>query len=266
MRSRAGWVAVLVGLWMASGAVVQASPSAEVRAGLAPTGKLRVGFLMAPIYGMQDPATGELKGLGVDIGKELAQKLDVPFVPHPYKDLGALIAGAKAGDVDVALTTGDEKRKTVLDFTAPYLFVEHGYLVRAGVPIKTMADVDKAGIRVGALKNSSTQKLLTSNLKAAKVVEAGSLADLKELLVSGKAEAIAVGKPFLYGVAAKLPGSKVLEGAIQYDESALGVAKGRNPAALAYASQFIEEVKAGSMVKTAIARDKLRAAHATLPK
>jgi len=265
MRIRNWLVAVLVGLVVAGCAGMQGSPSAEVRSGLAPTGKLRVGFLMAPIYGMKDPATGELKGLGVDIGKELARKLGVPFDLHPYKDLGALIAGAKAGEVDVVLTNGDEKRKTVLDFTAPYLYVEHGYLVRAGVPINTMADVDKPGIRVGVLKNSATQKLLSGNLKAATVVEAGSLADLKELVVSGNAEAIAVGKPFLYKAAAKLPGSRVLDGILALDESALGVVKGRDPAALAYAKQFIDEVKAGSMVNTAIQRDKLLAAHATPP-
>jgi polar amino acid transport system substrate-binding protein len=176
-----------------------------------------------------------------------------------------LIAGAKAGEVDVVLTTADEKRKTVFDFTAPYLYVEHGYLVRAGVPINSMADVDKPGIRVGVLRNSATLKLLSGNLKAATVVEAGSLADLKDLLVSGNAEAIAVGKPFLYGVAAKQPGTHVLDGILSLDESALGVVKGRDPAALAYAKQFIGDVKAGDMVKSAIQRDKLLAAHATPP-
>jgi len=266
MRIRGCLTALFMGLVMAGCAGMQGSPSAEVRSSLAPTGKLRVGFLMAPVYGVKDPATGELKGLGVDIGQELARQLGVPFVAQPYKDLGALIAGAKSGELDVAMTTADEKRKTVLDFTSPYLFVEHGYLVRAGVPINTMADVDKPGIRVGVLKNSATLKLLSSNLKAATVVEAGSLADLKALVVSGNAEAIAVGKPFLYGVAAKLPGSRVLDGILALDESALGVVKGRDPAALAYATQFIDEVKAGSMVKTAIQRDKLLAAHATPPR
>jgi polar amino acid transport system substrate-binding protein len=266
MRIRNAFIALIAGLSVVVWAGAQAGPSAEARAALTPTGKLRVGFLMAPIYGLKDPASGELKGLGMDMGKEMARQLGVPFEVRPYKDLEALIEGAKAGDLDVALTTADEKRKAVLDFTEPYLFVEHGYLVRAGVPAKTMADVDKAGIRVGVLKKSATQTALSKTLKHATLVEADTLPALKELVVSGKVDAIAIGKPFLFGVEAKLPGSRVLDGVIRTDDSALGVVKGRKPAALAYARQFIEEVKAGSMVKTAIERDKLKAAHTSPPR
>ena len=266
MRIRNLLVSMLVGLFVAGCAGLQSGPSDEARSALAPTGKLRVGFMMAPIYGVKDPATGELRGLGMDIGKELAKRLGVPFDVHPYKDIGSAIAGAEAGDVDVMFVTIDEKRKAVVDFTAPYLFVEHGYLVRAGVAINTMADVDKAGIRVGVLKNSATQDDLAKSLKSATMVEAENLGALKELIVSGNVDTIAIGKPFLFGVAAKLPGSRVVDGYIRTDNSALGVVKGRSPAALAYAKQFIDDVKAGNMVTTAIARDKLVAAHTAPPK
>ena len=156
------------------------------------------------------------------------------------------------------MATIDNKRAELLDFTTPYLQVEQGYLVRAGVAIAKMADVDRAGIRVGVIAKSASQTHLAKSLKDAKLVEVGNLMALKELIVSGKADAIAIGKPFLYSVSEKLPGSQVLDGAIIADDVAVGVVKGRNPAGLAYANRVVDQVKAGGVVKKAIERDKLR--------
>ncbi len=45
------------------------------RAALAPMGKLRVAFLLGPIYATKNSATGELKGVAIDLGEELARRL-----------------------------------------------------------------------------------------------------------------------------------------------------------------------------------------------
>lgn len=266
MRVR-NWVpAVVAGMLIATGAPAQADSSAAARAALAPTGKLRVAFFSAPIYGLKDPATGELKGPGIDVGRELAKKLGVPFEPRPYKDLAALIESAKSGEWDVGLTTIDEKRAALMDFSVPYLEVEQGYLVRAGAPIATMAEVDKAGIRVGVINKSASQKHITNQVKAATLVPVNNLGELRDALESQKVDAIAIGKPFLYSVAAKLPGSKVLDGAILVDPVAIGVVKGRDPAGLAFANGFITEAQATGLVQRAIERNKLKGVRATAAK
>jgi polar amino acid transport system substrate-binding protein len=54
-----------------------------------------------------------------------------------------------------------------MDFSAPYMEVEQGYLVRAGVPAATMADVDRAGIRIGVLERSGADLHLSNTLKSA---------------------------------------------------------------------------------------------------
>ena len=258
MRVRNGISAVVAGLLILAGVGVQAASDEKARAALAPTGKLRIAFFSAPIYGLKDPATGNQKGLGVDLGAGLAKRLGVPFEPVPYRDLAELIASAKDGKWDVAVMTTDAKRAEKVDFSNPYLLVEQGYLVRAGASIATMADVDKAGIQVGTVNKSQSFNRLSQSLKNAKLVTVNSLAELEELLTSGKVDAIAIGKTFLYRVSAKLPGSRVLDGSILDETAAMGVVKGRDPAGLAFVNQFVEEAKAGGLVATAIERDKLK--------
>src|SRR5688572_15042961 len=52
-------------------ASMQTAPGPEAKQALAPTGTLRVAFLAtAPTHAMKDPATGELKGPAVDLGRE----------------------------------------------------------------------------------------------------------------------------------------------------------------------------------------------------
>ncbi|MCP2500412.1 MAG: transporter substrate-binding domain-containing protein [Deltaproteobacteria bacterium] len=136
------------------GAGIATAPTPEALQALAPTGKLRVAFLSAPIYATKDTATGELKGVAVDLGKDLARSVGVPFDPVLYPNPPALIGDAKSGAWDVALIGINAERAAAMDFSAPYMEVESGYLVRAGVSNATASDVDKAGIRIGVLEKS----------------------------------------------------------------------------------------------------------------
>src|SRR6266545_669921 len=78
---------------------MQAPPGPEARQTVAPTGKLRVAFLAtAPTHATKDPVSGELKGPAVDLGKEMARRLGVPFEAVPYTSLVPVLSGAKSGD------------------------------------------------------------------------------------------------------------------------------------------------------------------------
>ena len=84
-----------------------------------------------------------------------------------------------------------------------------------------------------------------------------TIAELYGLLDTGKSDVIATGKPGLFAVAAKQPGSRVLGGRILVEPIAMGVPKGRNAAA-AYVGKFVEEAKADGLVKSAIEQAGLR--------
>src|SRR6185369_9215782 len=97
---------VLFGLLFSSCAEMNTSPSPEVKQVLAPTGKLRVGlYLGAPSSVLKDSATGEMKGVGFDLGKELARRMAVPFEPVVYPTIADLIGNASTGQWDVTFVS-----------------------------------------------------------------------------------------------------------------------------------------------------------------
>lgn len=251
-------VAGLLGFFLSGCANVQTSPSPETRQALAPTGKLRVGFLSGTIYATKDPATGEVKGVAADLGGELARRLGVPFEPVLYPNPPAILAAAKSGALDVALMGINAERAAVLDFSAPYMEVEQTYLVHAGANIVTPSDIDKPGIRVGVLEKSGADVLLSGALKNATLVRVRAAPELFTALDSGKADAIAATTATLAGAAEKRPGSRLLEGRILAEPIGMGTPKGRDRAAAVYVNNFVEQLKAEGFVKSAIARAGLR--------
>lgn len=250
--------ALAVGLILAGCASVQGGISADTRAALAPTGKLRVAFLSAPIYATKDVATGEFKGVAVDLGKELAQRVSVPFDAVVYPTFPELMNAARSGQWDVALMGVDPERAKVVDFSAPFMNVEQGFLVAVGSSIATAATADATGVRVGVLEKSSLDAFLSQTLKNATIVRAKTLAENYALLDAGKVDAVAGTKPALFNAAASRPGTRVIDGGLPSDQIAMAVPRGRAAGASEYVGRFIEEAKATGLVKAAIERAGLR--------
>src|SRR5689334_12470569 len=103
MRPTYWLVIALSGLVLTSCASMHTAPTPEVRQALAPAGKLRVGLqLGTPHNVIRDSVSGEMKGVGFDLGKELARRIGVPFEPVLYPSVGDLLEAGKAGAWDVA--------------------------------------------------------------------------------------------------------------------------------------------------------------------
>lgn len=260
MRATHWFITGIIAFLFSACANIQTTPTSETRQALALSGILRVAFLSAGIYATKDPTTGELKGVAVDLGKELARRVGVPFQPVVYPNPGAIIAGAKSGEWDVALMGINAERAAVMDFSSPYMEVEQTYLVRAGVPVATMSDVDKAGVRVGVLEKAGADVLLSGTLKNATLVRVKTVPELYGVLDSGKADVIAGTTTGLFAGAQKRPGSRVLDGRILAEPIGMGVPKGRDAAAAAYVARFVEEAKAEGFVRSAIESAGLRGA------
>ena len=139
MRTIPRLTAAVVGLLIAGCAGIASAPSQEERQALAPTGKLRVAlYLGAPASIIRGATLDESKGVGFDLGKELARRIGVPFEPVVYPSPGAIIDGLKSGEWDLTFFGPSPGRESVVNFTAPFLVIEHGYLVPAGSPISTV--------------------------------------------------------------------------------------------------------------------------------
>jgi polar amino acid transport system substrate-binding protein len=130
--------------------------------------------------------------------------------------------------------------------------------VRAGIGANSDADLDRPGVRVGVLERAGADGYLTKTLKQAQIVRAGTAGELFELLVSGKIDAAAGTKTRLFEEAAKLPGSRVLDGRILVEPIGMAVPKGRSNLAMNYVDEFVAEAKENGLVKKAIDNAGLR--------
>ncbi len=230
------------------------SPASEIQRALAPTGKLRVALLSGDAtQALTNSTSGELKGVGFDLGKRFAQSMNVPFEPLLYPSIGALLDSGKAGAWDIAFIGVTPARAKDWDFTAPHLEVEFGYLVSAGSSIATVADVDRPGIRVAVQERSGPDAFASHALKNAVIVRAPDYPTTLEMQKSGKADVIFSIKPILFELSDNLPGSRVLDGSPGSIPQALAIPKGRG-AGLLYARRFIEDARTAGMIKAAVER------------
>jgi polar amino acid transport system substrate-binding protein len=228
--------------------------SAALRAELAPTGKLRIGinygnFLLVN----KDRASG----IAVDLGRELGKRLGVPVELVTYDAAGKLADGAKADAWDVAFLGAEPQRANEIAFTAAYLEIPATYLVPAGSTLRTIAEVDREGVRIAVAQKSAYDLYLSRNLKHAQLLRAEGIQGSYDLFIEQKLEVLSGLKPRLVTDAEKLPGSRVLEGQFTAVQQAIGTPKGREAGAK-YLREFAEDAKASGLVAEAIARHGVR--------
>ncbi|MFN0315697.1 MAG: transporter substrate-binding domain-containing protein [Burkholderiales bacterium] len=233
-----------------------ASPSAKSE--LAPSAKLRVGinygnFLLVTNYVLGT----EPRGVAPDLGRELAKRLGVPIEFVVFDSAGKLADAGKTGAWDVAFLGNEPQRAHEIAFTAAYLEIPVTFLVPAGSPIRSIADVDREGVRVAVAQQSAYDLYLTRNLKYAQLVRTEGIDGSYDLFIKEKLEALAGLKPRLVTDAEKLPGSRVLEGQTTSVKQSIGTLRGRE-AGSKYLREFVEDVKASGLVARLIAQYAVR--------
>lgn len=127
----------------------------------------------------------------------------------------------------------------------------------AGSPIKTLADVDRPGIRIAVSARSAYDLWLTRNIKHAELVRADGIDGSYDLFVNQKLEVLSGLRTRLMDDAEKLPGSRVLEGKFTAVQQAIGTMRS-NEAATVFLRDFVEEAKASGLVAHLIERHKVR--------
>jgi polar amino acid transport system substrate-binding protein len=229
----------------------QRSPDARV-ADLVQAGALRVGVGFGSLTtATRNPATGEVKGPALELGRALAARIGVSFVPVEYPRPGAVIDGLQSNAWDVSVLIVDSTRAEQVDFSNPYLQSDLTYLVAAGSTIQNVADADQPGIRIAAARGDASDLALTRVIKRAELVRTDSIAAAAELLRTGAVNAVALNRPSLIAQSATLPGSRVLSDGFVDIYSGVAVPKGHE-GRLAYINEFIEEAKASGLINRMI--------------
>jgi polar amino acid transport system substrate-binding protein len=232
------------------------SPAAK--SDLAPSGTLRAGinhgnFLLVN----KDSPHGAPRGIAADLALELGRRAGVPVAFVSYDQAGKLAEGVRSGDWDVAFLGAEPQRANEITFTAAYLEIEATYLVPAGSAIKSIAEVDRKGVRIAVADKSAYDLWLSRNVKNAELVRAQGIDGSYKLFVDSKLDVLAGLKPRLLKDVETLPGSRILEGRFMAVQQAIGIPKGRDAGAK-YLREFAEEIKTSGFVAEAIKRHSVR--------
>jgi polar amino acid transport system substrate-binding protein len=251
MRALVRWATLAV--VFAAGGIAAADDGAAIKE-LAPTGKLRVAIAVGPatsaLYTVKGDTPGSYHGVTITLATALAKKLNVPLEFVPYLGTGEIQGSAASGVWDVSFMPVDETRKKFVDFGAPYHLLQSTYLIAPGSDVKTVADANRAGVRIAGVAGTATFRASNAASANATHITVNGVDEAVELMKAGKADAIALSRESLTGLKDKIPGSHILDGGFLNSTTAVAVPK-NHPEALAYVTAFVEDAKASGLVRKA---------------
>ena len=228
----------------------------QARAVLAPSGTLRVGVYLGSPTSMVRTASGETRGLSVEIGQALARRLGVPAETVVFERVALVVDAIAAGNVDMTITNASPARAEVVDFSPPLLALELGVMVMSTSSIASVDAIDREGVRVGVTQGSTSQGALARRLVRAAIVPAASPQAAQAMLRSGTIDAYATNKAILFELGDGLPGARVLDGRWGLEHLAIAVPKGRGRSP--FLAAFADAVRRDGEVEHAAQRAGLR--------
>jgi polar amino acid transport system substrate-binding protein len=222
---------------------------------IAPTGSLRVAIAVGPaasaFWATRDPATGKPRGVTVELAKAAADKLHVPLQFVEYLSSDEIAAASSKDAWDISFIPAEARREQFVDQGPAYVAYTSSYLVRAGSDIRSVAEVDRTGVRVGCIEGTSTSRTVAKTLNNATVTTFAKPDAAAELIGNGQLDALAMGTEAVEDLSRKLPGTRVLEELIQSTGVVVVVPKGR-AAAREWATHFVQDGKADGTVRRAL--------------
>ncbi|MEI4484873.1 transporter substrate-binding domain-containing protein [Frigidibacter sp. MR17.14] len=205
------------------------------------SGSLRVGVTPADPWFFKDPIAGDWSGVGVEMGKAMAEKLGVTFEPVETT-WGNSVAAIQAGQIDVmfVLDATDERRKAIDFPEAPLFYYAMGALIQDGMEVKTWEDLNKEGTTVGVTLGTTVDKLLTEKLAKAKIERFASNDEAVAAFVSRRVDAVSQFHPALIVQVSRIgTGKVVLPEEIHAVPTSVGLPKAADPSFKDWVSDFI---------------------------
>jgi polar amino acid transport system substrate-binding protein len=227
---------------------------AEIRAMLAPSGVLRAGINMSNflLVSSRTPEGGPA-GVSPDMAAAIAGALGLPIQYVPYANPGLLADAATRDEWDIGLIGAEPQRAEVISFTEAYAEIEATYLVPAGSPLRTIADVDRPGIRIAVAARTAYGLWLERNIRHAERVEAVGLDGSLAAFLDQKTDALAGLRPRLITDVQTMPGARLIDGRFMAVQQAVGVPRAK-AAAIAYLVRFVEAARSDGFVAERIAQ------------
>ncbi|WP_094700127.1 glutamate ABC transporter substrate-binding protein [Brevibacillus laterosporus] len=197
------------------------------------------------LFGLKDPASGNVEGFDIDIAKAIAKKIlgDENKIELKEVTSKTRIPMLKNGEIDsiIATMTITEERKKEVDFSDVYFMAGQSFLVKKDSTIKGLEDFTK-GKKVVTAKGSTSAKNIRENAPEAEVLEFENYAEAFTALKAGQGDALTTDNALLYGMAKQDPNFRVVEGTFTEEPYGIALPKG-DTEFVALVNDLIKEMK-----------------------
>jgi ABC-type amino acid transport substrate-binding protein len=165
---------------------------------IAESGKIRVGM-----SGNQPPfnatsRSGQLIGLEVSFANLLAGSMgaELEIVTRPF---GELLAALHAGEVDMVMSgmSINAERARTTAFVGPYAMAGKSILTKSATlaAAQAVGDLNKAGLKLAALENSTSQAFVERHVSEAQLVKIQDYDDGVQMLIDDQVDALVADMP-----------------------------------------------------------------------
>lgn len=223
---------------------------------LAKDGMVRAAYLATnPAHAVKDPATGEARGVVIDLVRELGRMYSVKVMPIPLANPAAVIDAVRRGEAEVGFVAYNPERAGPVEFSKPYLLVKQTFIVREDSPIRAIADLDRQGRKLGATRADSIALYLGRTLKQGQLVQLDNSSPdaVFKMLREGTIDAFGANRQRLTDISRGVAGIRLLPDDLYGVEQTIIVPGGRRDAQDA-ANSFIDDVRRSGLLQKAIDR------------
>ncbi len=228
-------------------------PLSDHRAVLAPHGHLRVAINLGnPVLAQGDARSP--RGPSVELATTLAQRLGVQARFTCHDAAASVVAAAAEDGWDLAFLAVDPARADRIAFSAPYVEIEGTCLVREASPARTVADLDREGVRIAVGRGAAYDLYLSRELKHARIERAETSAAAIALFDQQQLDAAAGVRQPLQAWAQAHPGHRVLADRFTAIQQAVAAPAARPADALQALFAEVEAIKQGPLLGEAFAR------------
>ena len=213
----------------------------QIRNELAPHLVLRVGINLANFLLVTgESPDGNPEGVSPDMGKAIADKLDVPVEYINYATPGDVADAAQQDSWDIANIGAEPERARTITFTTAYCEIESTYMVPPGSAIQSIDEVDAEGNRISVYGRAAYGLWLNDHIENAELIKTGGMDESFDLFVEQGLEALAGLRPRLVKDIEHLPGARILDGQFSAVQQAIGC-KPECKLAAAFLQNFVNE-------------------------
>ncbi|WP_282128952.1 transporter substrate-binding domain-containing protein [Roseobacter litoralis] len=241
MKRRTVLAAAIAATVMGAGTMAQAQDStmAQVR----DNGVLRVGVTQAPPWYSKDIISGEWTGgLGVSMGKAMAETLGVEFEPVEVT-WGTAVAALQADRIDLmfVLDATDARKEAVNFPETPLLYYSLAVLARDDLEITDWADLNSSDISVSVPQATSMDAFLTENAPNADIQRFPGNAEAIAAFQAGRVDAVTLFHPPLIAARQKLgSGQIIVPQPVESRPSSVAVRQESDPAFVNWVNEQID--------------------------